>query len=143
MTEKEEQIYLQGNQQAWLHIVQEALKHLCPTTQKEITKIMYINAVKERTETILGLRRVCEDFGDNDWEDELYLTDIIDKHLGKYLYAREYGIEGDYESGDLKQQMLNVYEEFEIDIHAIPGRLQSSFNNVIKEVIKLRVKAGG
>jgi hypothetical protein len=31
------------------------------------------------------LRRLCEDHGDNDWPDDLALSDILDKHLGYYL----------------------------------------------------------
>lgn len=41
--------------------------------------------VDERAETIFILRIICKDHGDNDWEDDLHLADIIDKHLGKHL----------------------------------------------------------
>lgn len=39
----------------------------------------------EREEAISVLRSLCEDCGDNDWEETLHLADIIDKHLGKHL----------------------------------------------------------
>lgn len=31
------------------------------------------------------LRRLCDDHGDNDWDDSLYLADVLDKHLGDHL----------------------------------------------------------
>lgn len=37
--------------------------------------------VQERVDTITCLRSLCTQFGDNDWEDDLYLVDIIEKHL--------------------------------------------------------------
>jgi hypothetical protein len=41
---------------------------------------------------------------------------------------------------DKKQSMIEIYNEFGIDIHDIPTNLQSSINNLIKEIIKLRNK---
>lgn len=43
----------------------------------------------ERKETIMVLRILCKYFGDNDWDENLHLADIIDKHLGRHLYAQE------------------------------------------------------
>lgn len=40
---------------------------------------------KERQEAIVILRSLCEEFGDNDWGDDLHLADIIDKHLRRHL----------------------------------------------------------
>lgn len=40
---------------------------------------------KEREDTIKTLRAACGDFGDNDWESSLHLSDIIDKHLVDYF----------------------------------------------------------
>jgi hypothetical protein len=41
--------------------------------------------ILERESAISTLRRVCAEFGDNDWENNLHLSDIIDKHLARYL----------------------------------------------------------
>jgi len=41
---------------------------------------------KERAETILFLRELCEEFGDNEWKDDLHLKDILEKHLAKRLW---------------------------------------------------------
>jgi hypothetical protein len=37
--------------------------------------------VLEREETVAKLREICEDHGDNEWENDLHLADVIDKHL--------------------------------------------------------------
>ncbi len=39
-----------------------------------------------------------------------------------------------------KNEMLNVYKEFGIDIHQVPASLQAQLNAIVKEVIKLRNK---
>jgi len=39
------------------------------------------NLLAERTETIATLRRLLHDLGDDDWPDNLHLSDIIEKHL--------------------------------------------------------------
>lgn len=43
----------------------------------------------ERLRTIAVLRELCEEFGDSDWSDDLYLPDIIEKHLARHLRDRE------------------------------------------------------
>lgn len=44
---------------------------------------------EERAETVMQLRELCAEFGDNDWPDELHLGDVIDKHLGRHLRRTE------------------------------------------------------
>lgn len=39
----------------------------------------------ERDDAIKTLRQLCAEFGDNDWDDSLHLSDIINKHLGRHL----------------------------------------------------------
>jgi hypothetical protein len=39
----------------------------------------------ERADAVNALRRICEDFGDNDWDESLNLADVIEKHLEPYL----------------------------------------------------------
>lgn len=43
--------------------------------------------VSERDYAIASLREICGEFGDNDWPDNLDLSDIIQKHLGNHLFA--------------------------------------------------------
>jgi hypothetical protein len=37
--------------------------------------------ILERESAISTLRRICEEHGDNDWDDDLCLSGIIEKHL--------------------------------------------------------------
>ena len=36
-------------------------------------------------QTRATLRRVCAEYGDNDWSDDLHLSDVIEKHLERHL----------------------------------------------------------
>jgi hypothetical protein len=44
-----------------------------------------IKLIKERTETIALLRKLCGMYGDRNWKDNLHLTDIIEKHLIRHM----------------------------------------------------------
>ena len=39
----------------------------------------------ERLEAVAALRRICSEHGDNDWSDDLNLSDVIEKHLARHL----------------------------------------------------------
>lgn len=39
----------------------------------------------ERTDVVLLLRGMCEEYGDNEWPDNLHLSDVIDKHLMRHV----------------------------------------------------------
>ena len=41
---------------------------------------------------------------------------------------------------EILHEMSKVYNEFGIDIHSIPIYLNQQINNLVKEIIKLRVK---
>ena len=73
-----EQDYIEGLRRAWLSIFQQCLIEL----GEEVDSA---RCIMERQEAVAALRRVCSRFGDNDWEDDLYLSDIIDKHLARHL----------------------------------------------------------
>jgi hypothetical protein len=45
--------------------------------------------MEERLLTVAALRQLCAEFGDNNWPDNLCLPDVIEKHLGRALRARE------------------------------------------------------
>jgi post-segregation antitoxin (ccd killing protein) len=79
--DEHERGYEEGYKAANVALLRTALQNLgadSPEANAERWKV-------ERAEAIAMLRRVCEDFGDNDWPDNLYLPDIIDKHLYRYL----------------------------------------------------------
>lgn len=40
-------------------------------------------------------------------------------------------------------EMRAVYQEFGIDIHAVPPEIQSAVNSTVREVIRLRKIKGG
>lgn len=80
LTEIKEQSYIQGQRVLLLSQLQQILRELGITD--DVTKEQLII---EREKTVAMLRRVCGCFGDNDWPDNLYLPDIIDKHLATHL----------------------------------------------------------
>jgi hypothetical protein len=87
MNEREEQIYLQGQKQVYISILMMCLGSL-GITDPDARRHAWI---EERQAAIVMLRDLCNEFGDNDWPDELYLGDIIEKHLARHLWQREDG----------------------------------------------------
>jgi hypothetical protein len=84
MNEKEEQVYIQGSKWAYTNILMKCLKNLGINEPSEAKRLVWI---EERQDAIEILRDLCNEFGDNDWSDDLYLQDIIEKHLAKHLWA--------------------------------------------------------
>jgi len=74
--------YTSGSRMAWLTILAEAMRHLGDD------KPDAAGLLAERAMAIQTLRSVCSDFGDNDWPDDLHLSDIIEKHLARHLSDR-------------------------------------------------------
>ena len=35
------------------------------------------------------MRDICKEYGDNDWDDNLHIVDIVHKHLHKHLPERK------------------------------------------------------
>lgn len=85
MSEQEEEIWLQGERAAYSRILSVALGGI----DRADPQWDKARLESEREAAIAVLRSLCEDFGDNDWEPNLYLADIIDKHLGKHLHASD------------------------------------------------------
>ena len=79
--EKTEQAYLQGGRSVWNSLLRECLRNLKTSEHDQYSWIT------EREAAIAVLRGICDEFGDNDWNENLHLADIIDKHLGKHLFA--------------------------------------------------------
>lgn len=80
MNEQEEQVYLRGRRRAWTEVISLALREL---GHDEATS--GAAALREREYAVSALRELCEEFGDNDWPDRLWLPDVIEKHLGRRL----------------------------------------------------------
>lgn len=78
-----EESYASGMRRALINMLQYCMKGLGvedPWTQQA-------RWVKERAELVEQLREVCTDWGDNDWADDLYLPDVIEKHLARQLHV--------------------------------------------------------
>jgi len=82
VTEKEEEIYLRADKDAMALVLGLTLTHL----GIEDPRAAGARWVMERMPAVSQLRSLCEDFGDNDWPDNLHLADVIEKHLGRHLY---------------------------------------------------------
>jgi len=75
--------YLMGKKAAWRDMLRLSLLELgaSPADQEGRFARLFL----EKADAISMLRQVCEKFGDNDWDDNLYLSDIIEKHLWRNL----------------------------------------------------------
>jgi hypothetical protein len=81
MNKREEQIYVEGTNQAYVTMLSVCLKNLGidhPEAQHAVW-------IAERQAVVAVLRTLCEEFGDNDWDDNLHLADVIKKHLSNHL----------------------------------------------------------
>ena len=85
MTEREELAYEQGSKAAWRQLLGLCLRHL-GVDDPEAGKARWVD---ERTEIVAMLRQVCDEWGDQDWSDDLHLADVIEKHLWRHLPERE------------------------------------------------------
>jgi hypothetical protein len=78
----DEQSFVAGNRSAWSATLQKCLMHLGYDSEEGAAH----SWILEREAAIAVLRDVCADYGDNDWEDDLHLADVIEKHLSRHLY---------------------------------------------------------
>ena len=85
MDEKEELAYKQGSRTTWSQILQECLMQLGYDDQV----VQRANYITEREGAITQLRELCRYFGDNDWDENLHLADIIEKHLARHLWSTD------------------------------------------------------
>jgi len=81
MNDDEEYAYNSGSRMAWLFMLQQCIKNL-GIEDVEDQKAAW---VQERELAVRALRDVCLKYGDNDWDDNLHLADVIEKHLHRNL----------------------------------------------------------
>jgi hypothetical protein len=77
--------YATGRLAAWTEILLTARQNvgwLTGSTEMDRDQLLAL-----RAETVLALRAICEEFGDNDWHDDLHPRDVIEKHLAKHVRA--------------------------------------------------------
>lgn len=84
MTDQE--IMEQGEKAAYLNMMRTCCRELGYREDVDVTGAQLII---ERTVVIQVLRGICADFGDNDWADNLNMSDIINKHLYRNLDCKE------------------------------------------------------
>ena len=75
----DEQSYEEGSRMAWTNMLRTCCRELGYGSQ--------YNWILEREETIKLLREVCGNYGDNEWQRDLHLADIIEKHLYRTLLS--------------------------------------------------------
>jgi hypothetical protein len=89
LQELTESYYLRGQRSALvnqLHSILGQLSIKYDGVDSAPSNLMLIaHLTKEREDAIASLRSICERYGDNRWDDNLYLSDIIEKNLGAYL----------------------------------------------------------
>ncbi len=73
----DERSYQQGSQGVWQQLLSLALQNLSGTGEH----LSRTEMMQERTMVVQTLRSICEEYGDNDWDDDLHLTDVLNKHL--------------------------------------------------------------
>lgn len=81
MTPNEERAYEDGRRAALVTQLYAVLYAL-GVDDPDAARVRWL---QEREATVAALRSLCRDCGDNDWPDNLYLPDVIDKHLANYL----------------------------------------------------------
>lgn len=79
MIKNEERIHSQGEKRAYCKMLTLCLHELDDHQRDRFSWI------EERQSAIEALRELCSEFGDNKWSDDLYMADIIRKHLGRHL----------------------------------------------------------
>lgn len=79
MTESEEKAYLEGRKSFARQIFRDAVEEIGDDNREKS------NLILERAEAIATLRSMCAEYGDNDWDDNLHLADILKKHLHSHL----------------------------------------------------------
>lgn len=83
MNESEEAAYIEGKKAAWATILRTALRELGiqdPAAEQAAW-------VAERAEVVAALRTLCQDYGDNNWADDLNLADVIENHLIRHIIS--------------------------------------------------------
>jgi predicted secreted protein len=84
--ERDEQQWSLGNQAAYRTMLATFLREMgCDVETQDSAVRTAARLTAERIDAIAALRRICEQHGDNDWDDDLYLADVIEKHLHRHL----------------------------------------------------------
>jgi len=124
----DESSYDAGSRMAWRIMLSECLKQLGYESD-EARKAAWI---LEREAAVTELRMLCAEFGDNEWEVNLHLQDILDKHLGRHLYENRRKI--DQEADDFRRYITTVREE-ERRGYIVPAPIRETWERLAKQSI--------
>ncbi|HMJ86923.1 MAG TPA: hypothetical protein VK504_27280 [Vicinamibacterales bacterium] len=86
-TERDERKWVEGEQAAYRSMLSHCLQGLTTYDQNATPEVRATRLELLHSETIAALRAVCDEFGDNEWYDNLHPRDIIEKHLRRHLRA--------------------------------------------------------
>lgn len=74
--------YLAGRRAAYRSLLGECARALGFKAQANDPEAMVARLLAERLDLVTKLRRLCEAHGDNEWESNAYLPDVMERHLG-------------------------------------------------------------
>lgn len=76
-----ERVYQDGKRQVLIGMALHFLREL----DEQSTVVVKLRWIAERLEVVTALRRICERYGDNEWDENLHLVDVVEKHLENHL----------------------------------------------------------
>jgi hypothetical protein len=85
MSEAEDKAYLAGRRAALVRTMQDCARQL--GDDDPLAKAAA--CIEERESAVRALRAICAEHGDNDWPDNAYLVDVLEKHLRCWLDSAE------------------------------------------------------
>lgn len=80
MDEDEEAIWSAGHRAALVTMLGHVLREL----GYDASETQHAKWIVEREQAVATLRVLCAQYGDNDWPDDLHLSDVITKHLERH-----------------------------------------------------------
>jgi hypothetical protein len=90
MTEEQERFYERGMQGGYRELLGIVLRGLLVSDPDgETADVAVARLAIRETTTREALRSICEEFGDNDWPDDLSFADVLEKHLARHLREGE------------------------------------------------------
>lgn len=139
MNEQQERLYIQGEAQALKQMIIQCQAKLAGLGVELKTDESFS---QERVETVAVLRSLCDDYGDNNWTEDLHIADIVRKHLCVDMDNREaeetitllrgalVGLVGSDDKAELEQMEVTVRAMY------APGEDKANTINAIYAIIK-------
>lgn len=86
-----EESYNEGKRRALINLARHLCRELADCEQDPSIHRRVLALEAERLEVVSCLRRLCAEYGDNDWPDDLHIVDVIERHVawGKYASVNE------------------------------------------------------